>query len=63
MNVETMIFAYLAICVSMILFNIACIFVFESKEKKLDRTSWHFEEKIKEHLLDVSIVQKIMEDI
>lgn len=48
MNVEIMIFAYLAICVSMILFNIACIFVFERNEKKLNQRSWHFQEKITE---------------
>ena len=62
MNVETMIFAYLAICVSMILFNIACIFVFESKEKKLDRTSWHFEEKIKEQFAIVTEDGQVSEE-
>ena len=39
MNVETLIYAYLAICTSMIVFNCACIFVFRSRDKVLLRHS------------------------
>ncbi|MGN0405598.1 MAG: hypothetical protein ACI4F1_10275 [Bariatricus sp.] len=48
MNVETMIYAYIAICVSMILFNIASVFVLEHKDRKMNQRSGDFEEKIKE---------------
>ena len=48
---ETMIFAYLAVCVSMILFNIACIFTFERNDRKLDQRSYGFEEKVKEQFV------------
>lgn len=48
MNIETMIFAYLAICVSMILFNIVCIFTLERNDRKLERKSYGFEERVKE---------------
>lgn len=40
MNVETLIYAYLAICVSMILFNCACIFVAKRRDKALQRHSF-----------------------
>lgn len=54
MNIETMIFAYLAVCISMILFNIACIFVFGRREKKLERKSYHFEEQVREQFMKVA---------
>ena len=54
MNIETMIFAYLTVCVSMILFNIACIFVFGRREKKLERKSYHFEEQVREQFAKVA---------
>ena len=46
MNVETLIFAYLSICVSMILFNIACIFVFEAKDRQLQKRSRKMEHAV-----------------
>lgn len=53
MNVETLIYAYLAICVSMILFNIACIFVFEAKDHKLAQRSWELERTVEEQFAQV----------
>lgn len=35
MNVETLIYAYTAICISMIIFNICCVFVFRYSDKRL----------------------------
>lgn len=46
MNVETMIYAYLVICVSMILFNCACIFVFRGRDTRLNRNSARLEKEI-----------------
>lgn len=46
MNVETLIYAYLAICTSMILFNCICIFVFRRQDSALHRHSSRLEETI-----------------
>lgn len=46
MNVEVLIYAYLAVCAAMIGFNIVCIFVFRHKDKKLDRRSRKYTEQI-----------------
>lgn len=35
MHIETVIYAYLAVCVSMIVFNCACVFVFRRQERTL----------------------------
>lgn len=48
MNIETLIFAYLVICASMIVFNIVSIFVFDQKERQLNKRSVHFEEHVTE---------------
>lgn len=48
MNIETLIFAYLVICASMILFNIVSIFAFDQKERKLNKRSFHFERQVTE---------------
>lgn len=53
MNVETLIFAYLSICVSMILFNIACIFVFEAKDRQLQKRSRKMEHAVEEQFYQV----------
>ncbi|MGN0492946.1 MAG: hypothetical protein ACI4F7_04790 [Acutalibacteraceae bacterium] len=47
MKVEILIYAYLAVCASMIFFNIACIFVFRSKDKKIDSCKTDFTDEIK----------------
>lgn len=43
MNVETLIYAYLAICTSMIVFNCACVFVLRSWDKALLKSSSRME--------------------
>lgn len=55
MNVETMIYAYLAICLAMIVFNCACIFVFRHQGKTLKRHSDRMEEEIEGQIL---LIQK-----
>ena len=50
MKVEILIYAYLAVCAAMIVFNIVCIFVFRHKDKKLDRYSEAFELRVKEQI-------------
>ncbi|MBQ9134372.1 MAG: hypothetical protein IJX64_07555 [Clostridia bacterium] len=47
MKVEMLIYAYLAVCAAMIVFNIACIFVFRHKDKKLDDRSSAFTDKVR----------------
>lgn len=42
MKVEVLIYAYLAVCVAMIGFNIACIFMFRWKDKRLEIYSRRF---------------------
>lgn len=46
MNVETLIYAYLAICTAMILFNCACIFVFRRRDRLLRQRSARLTEEI-----------------
>lgn len=46
MNIETMIYAYLAVCASMIVFNCACIFVFRRRDRRLHRHSSRMEADI-----------------
>lgn len=46
MNIETMIYAYLAICSSMIVFNCVCIFVFRRRSAVLEKRSSRLEERI-----------------
>lgn len=46
MDVQTLIYAYLAICISMIVFNCACIFVFRLRDATLQKRSVLFEERI-----------------
>ena len=50
MKVEILIYAYLVVCASMILFNIACIFAFRHKDKKIDSYSSAFVDKIREQI-------------
>lgn len=46
MNIETLIYAYLAICTSMIVFNCACIFAFRRRGEMLEKRSSRLEEQI-----------------
>ena len=52
MKVEVLIYAYLAVCAAMIGFNIACIFVFRLKDKRLEQYSGRF----------IKIVQQAIEN-
>jgi hypothetical protein len=45
-HVETLIYAYLAVCTAMILFNCACIFVFRRRDRALRRRSARLAEEI-----------------
>lgn len=50
MFVETLIYSYLAICSAMILFNIACIVVFQERDKNMNRHSERFTKEIDEQI-------------
>lgn len=50
MNVENMIYAYLAICFAMIVFNTVCIFVFRRREKRITKRSQHLEERVERQI-------------
>lgn len=50
MNVETLIYAYLAICLAMIVFNCACIFVFRRRDRMLKRRSARLADEIEGQL-------------
>ena len=52
MKAEVLIYAYLAVCAAMIGFNIACIFVFRIKDKRMDHYSQRF----------INIVRQTIED-
>lgn len=51
MKIEILIYSYLAICASMIVFNIACIFIFKRNEIKLAHDSEKFEKIIQSQIL------------
>ena len=53
MNVETVIYSYLAICGAVIIFNIASVFVLKSKDTRMQRRSAEFERIIKDCLKDI----------
>lgn len=59
MNVETVIYSYLAICGAVIIFNIASVFVLKSKDIKLQRRAAEFERIIKKCLKDIEEGRKI----
>ena len=50
MKVEILIYAYLAVCAAMIIFNIVCIFVFRKKDKNIEKRSIDFTDGIEEQL-------------
>lgn len=47
MKVEILIYAYLAVCASMIAFNIACIIVFRRRDRKINSCKINFAEEIR----------------
>ncbi len=50
MNVETLIYAYLAICTCMIAFNCACVVVFRRQDRALRQRSSRLEEAVAEQI-------------
>lgn len=46
MRVETVIYVYVAVCISMIFFNIACIFIYSHNDKKVAECNIDFSDKI-----------------
>lgn len=50
MSIETLIYAYLAICTSMIVFNCVCVFVFRRRNKVLQKRSSRLEKRIMEQI-------------
>ena len=50
MSVEILIGAYIAVCISMIGFNIVCIFVFRQKDKRLDADSNTFTDEVRKQI-------------
>ena len=50
MKVEILIYAYLAVCASMIVFNIVCVFIFRKKDRNIRNRSIDFTDIIKAQL-------------
>lgn len=50
MTVQTLIYAYFAICVSMIVFNCVCVIVFRRRDKRLTHRSGDLEQRLREQL-------------
>ena len=61
MNVETLIYAYLAVCVSMIIFNCVCIFVFRRQDTELRKHSGRLKTDVTEQILRIEAGEKIEE--
>ena len=57
MKAEILIYAYLAICVAMIGFNIACIFVFRAKDKRLEHYSKHFIRVVRQAIEEQNVTE------
>ena len=50
MKVEILIYIYLTVCMAMICFNIVCAFVFIYRDRRIERYSKTFVEKIREQV-------------
>jgi len=59
MNVETLIYAYLAICTAMIIFNCACVFVFRSQSRGRRHLSVQLKSTILAQLLRINSGQAV----
>lgn len=62
MNVETLIYAYLAVCLAMIVFNCVCIFVFRQQNRLLKRRSNHLISEIEEQVRRMQQQQPIAQE-
>lgn len=51
MNVEVMIYFYLAVCAAMIVFNVVCIFLFKHNDREIESHSKIFAETIRKQIL------------
>lgn len=60
LKVEVMIYAYLAVCVAMIIFNIVCIFVFRWQDRVLHRRSRRFGKTVEQQFEKGEISEKHM---
>lgn len=58
MKVEILIYAYLAVCAAMIVFNIVCIYVFHKKDKNIQKRSLDFTDSVKEQMAKEEIDEK-----
>ena len=58
MKVEVLIYAYLAVCIAMIGFNIVCIFLFRRKEKRLERNSRRFLKTVGQAMEERTVTDK-----
>ena len=58
MKTEVLIYAYLAVCVAMIGFNIACIVVFRMKDKRLEHYSRRFIKMVRQTIEDQIVTEK-----
>ena len=50
MKVEVLIYAYLAVCVAMIGFNIVCIFLFQRRDNEIEEKRFYYMGIIREQL-------------
>ena len=57
MKAEVLIYAYLAVCAAMIGFNIACIFVFRVKNKRLNHYSQRFIRIVRQVIADRTVTE------
>ena len=57
MKAEVLIYAYLAVCAAMIGFNVACIFAFRLKDKRLHRHSRRFIKIVRQVIGDQSVTE------
>ena len=57
MKAEVLIYAYLAVCAAMIGFNIACIFVFRAKNKRLNHYSQRFIRIVRQVIADRTVTE------
>ena len=58
MKAEILIYAYLAVCAAMIGFNIACIFVFRLKDKRLHHYSHRFIKIVRQVMADQNVTEE-----
>jgi len=63
MKVEILIYAYLAVCAAMIIFNIVCIFVFRKKDKNIEKRSIDFTDSIEDQLSKDTIEEVSSQEI